>query len=293
MKASPLDQWSDWLLHRRFGGDPQQMRSVVAQLAPIRDTVLHHAALAEGETLLDVGCGDGLIAFGALDTTTTSQVIFSDISEDILDHAQTLAEQMQLLHRCRFLRAAADDLDALPDAAVDVVTTRSVLIYVAAKQQAFDEFWRVLKPGGRLSIFEPINRMFYPEPAQLYRGYDVTPVQQLAEKVKATYQRIQPPATSPLLDFDERDLLVFAERAGFSAIDLELKVTITPLADDLPWATFLRIAPNPLAPTLEETMQQALTPAEAEQFSGHLRPLVEAKRGIRKSAVAYLWAVKS
>jgi arsenite methyltransferase len=32
------------------------------------------------------------------------------------------------------------DLSALPDATVDVVTTRSVLIYVAAKRQAFAEF---------------------------------------------------------------------------------------------------------------------------------------------------------
>jgi hypothetical protein len=36
--------------------------------------------------------------------------------------------------------ASAEDLSALPDATVDVVTTRSMLIYVAAKRQAFAEF---------------------------------------------------------------------------------------------------------------------------------------------------------
>ena len=40
----------------------------------------------------------------------------------------------------------------------DAVTVRSVLIYVAAKAASFREFARVLRPGGRLSIFEPINR---------------------------------------------------------------------------------------------------------------------------------------
>lgn len=33
-----------------------------------------------------------------------------------------------------------------------------MLIYVEDKQRAFDEFFRVLRPGGRLSIYEPINR---------------------------------------------------------------------------------------------------------------------------------------
>jgi cyclopropane fatty-acyl-phospholipid synthase-like methyltransferase len=36
-------------------------------LYPIRDQVLGHASLHDDETLLDVGCGDGLIAFGALE----------------------------------------------------------------------------------------------------------------------------------------------------------------------------------------------------------------------------------
>jgi SAM-dependent methyltransferase len=40
------------------------------------------------------------------------------------------------------------------------VTTRSVLIYVQHKDAAFREFHRVLRPGGRVSIFEPINNYF-------------------------------------------------------------------------------------------------------------------------------------
>jgi hypothetical protein len=39
-------------------------------------------------------------------------------------------------------------------------------------------------------------------------------------------------------------------------------------------------------------MEQALTPAEAERFTGHLRPLVEAGQGVRRSALSYLWATK-
>src|SRR5438132_13751199 len=107
---------------------------MLKELSAYRYRILEHAAITEGEILLDVGCGDGLIAFGALDRVgEEGLVIFSDISQDLLDHCRSLAEQMQALDRCRFVRAPADDLAALAPGSVDVVTTRSVLIYVQAK----------------------------------------------------------------------------------------------------------------------------------------------------------------
>ncbi len=56
-------------------------------LYPVRDKILDHANMGEGNVLLDVGCGDGLIAFGALEKVKTSRVIFSDISQDLLNQA--------------------------------------------------------------------------------------------------------------------------------------------------------------------------------------------------------------
>ena len=292
MANSNQDMWSRWLLHRRFGGDQSAMQEALTKyLYPWRDKVLDHAGLGEAEALLDVGCGDGLIAFGALEKVRTSRVIFSDISRDLLNHSKTLAGQMNLLERCQFLNASADNLSSIPDATIDVVTTRSVLIYVSAKQHSFNEFHRVLKPGGRLSIFEPINRFAFPEPPGCFLGYDVKPILEIAEKVEALYQSIQPTDTDPMTDFDERDLVRFAEQAGFKEIHLELQIEIKP-PEHGDWQRLKQIAGNPKIPTLEEAMHQVLSPEEREMFINHLRPLVEAKQGVRRSAVAYLWAVK-
>jgi len=61
------DRWHRWLLDRRFGGDAAfRERELTGFLYPIRDTVLDNARLRPGDTLLDVGTGDGMIAFGAL-----------------------------------------------------------------------------------------------------------------------------------------------------------------------------------------------------------------------------------
>jgi arsenite methyltransferase len=289
---SNQDIWSRWLLHRRFGGDQSAMQEALTKyLYPVRDKVLSQTNLGQGEILLDVGCGDGLIAFGALEKVATSRVIFSDISQDLLDHVQSLARKMNLLERCQFLNASADNLSSVADETIDVVTTRSVLIYVTAKQQAFHEFLRVLKPSGRLSIFEPINRFAFPEPPGRFLGYDVEPILEIAKKVEALYQSIQPPDTDPMTDFDERDLVRFAEQAGFKEIHLELQINITPIKNG-DWEGLIRMAANPKIPTMEEAMDQVLTSEERETFVNYLGPLVEAGQGVHRSAVAYLWAVK-
>jgi arsenite methyltransferase len=154
----PLDEWAAWLLHRRDGDDPEQRQKGLELLLPLRKRVLDNARIVPGEIVLDVGAGDGLIAFGALDRVgVEGRVIVSDVSDDLLSHTRSLATELGVEGRMSFVRAAAEDLSAIADASVDVVTTRSVLIYVDDKAAAFRAFHRVLKAGGRGWIMEPIN----------------------------------------------------------------------------------------------------------------------------------------
>lgn len=215
-KSEPVpDPWAQWVLNQSEHRDPEAYQDF--QRSFLEKRAQRQTRIAEGEVVLDVGTGAGRIAFGALPLVgEKGQVIFADISEALLDHCQSQAQQMGVLDRCQFLRASADDLSELDDASVDLVTLRSVLIYVAAKQQAFREFYRVLKPGGRLFMDEPINRFGWPQPDHLLWGYDVTPIQEMARRVRAVYHCVQPPDTDPMFDFDERDLMRFAEEAGFT-----------------------------------------------------------------------------
>jgi ubiquinone/menaquinone biosynthesis C-methylase UbiE len=289
-----LDRWAAWILERRFGGNAEQAERALRELGQVRERVLEGAAIQEGDVVLDVGAGDGLIAFGALPLVGESgKVIFSDVSQDLLDVSRGLASELEG-NRCEFVLARAEDLAQVGDESVDVVTTRSVVIYVKEKQRAFDEFHRVLKPGGRLSIFEPVNSFSAPEPEGRFCGFDVGPVADLAEKVKSAEQRLADDAT--LVDFDERDLITFAERAGFRSVELIYEARVEHDARprwlaDVGWDTFLRMAPNPLAPTFGELVDRALTPEEAERFIGHLKPLYEEGRGTSRNAVAYLRAI--
>jgi hypothetical protein len=122
-------------------------------------------------------------------------------------------------------------------------------------------------------------------------GYDLSPVADLARKVRDVFERFQPPETDPMFDFDERDLLKHAERAGFFPLRLELECRIEePQFRD--WSMLVETPMNPRIPSLSEVMDEALTEGERTRFEQHLRPLVENGRCIARAAHVFMTGVK-
>ena len=288
------DKWAEWVLARRDADDAEQKRRALEFLGPIRDRVLEHARIRPGEVVLDVGAGDGLIAFGVMPLVEESgRVVFCDVSQDLLDHCRNAAKELGVAERVEFVRAAAEDLSPIADGSVDVVTTRSVLIFVQQKDAAFREFHRVLRPSGRVSIFEPINN-YFPDDMDDFSGFDAQPVRDLVEKIWVSEGRdASNHPKDPMMNFNERDLLRHAEAAGFAEVHVELVIDVEPGTWVEDWDRLLGTSPNPNARTTAEAIAAALTREEAERFEAHLRPLVDAGRGLMRSAFAYLWAVKS
>jgi ubiquinone/menaquinone biosynthesis C-methylase UbiE len=282
------DRWSRWLLGGRDAGDAQQRAASLEYLAPIRDRVLAGAEPLAGADVIDVGAGDGLIALGALDHVgRDGTVTFCDVSPALVEHCRGLAGDDP---RARFAVAAAEDLGAIPDGSVDVVTTRSVLIYVTDKARAFAEFHRVLRPGGRVSLFEPINALMQDRPGR-FLGYEAEP--DLAARVRAAFGEDETAKTA-MMGFDDRDLARLAEEAGFAHVHVECRIDLEPGTVDQPvsFEALIDGSPNPNARTVREAIDAVLTPPERERFLAELRESYDAGRRMRRHAEAYLVARK-
>jgi len=138
------DKWSDWLLKRRHGCDPNYEAVVRGMVRRIRDRVLDGADLCGGKVLVDVGTGDGLIAFGAFERAGSSlTAVLTDVSATLLKRVEESAVERGLRDHCTFLQTSAERLDGIADASADVLTSRSVLVYVTDKAAATRQFHRV------------------------------------------------------------------------------------------------------------------------------------------------------
>lgn len=119
------------------------------------------------ETLLDLCCGTGEIAFSYLKSLRQQgvkpcDVTLIDFSEGMLEEARKKAVRHNLDGpHMRFVVADAQLLP-LPNESVDTVVIAYGIRNVAEPARCLDEVYRVLRPGGQLGILEltrPTNRL--------------------------------------------------------------------------------------------------------------------------------------
>ena len=196
------------------------------------------------------------------------------------------------------MNARQRSLAGIADASADVVATRAVLAYVADKKAALAECFRILKPGGRLSIAEPIlqDEAFYAR-ALRRRVEDTShPVDRfltLLHRWKAAqFQDTEEAcAQSPIANYSERDLLNMVRGAGFAEIHLQLHIDVMPSLITT-WDVFLGSSPHPWAPSLKHILVERFTPDERQLFEQMVRPTVESGNNATTECSVYLQAQK-
>lgn len=134
-------------------------------------TVFAH--MKEGNTVIDLGSGAGNDAFVARSVVGSSgKVIGVDMTEKMIALARINAEKLRYSN----VEFRLGDIENMPVAGevADVVVSNCVLNLVPNKRKAFEETYRILKPGGHFSVSDIVLQGELPdhlkEAAEMYAG---------------------------------------------------------------------------------------------------------------------------
>jgi ubiquinone/menaquinone biosynthesis C-methylase UbiE len=131
------------------------------------------ANLCVGETVIDLGCGAGIDVFlAAKKVGESGQVIGVDLAEGLLNKAR----EAGLKTGIGAVSFVGSDIEALPFACsqVDVAISNCAINLADDKVRVFQEMFRILRNGGRLSAFDivtdaPLPRSLRNKPAEWVR----------------------------------------------------------------------------------------------------------------------------
>jgi SAM-dependent methyltransferase len=111
--------------------------------------------LSAADHVLDVGCGSGGPAL-FLAREIGCRVTGIDVDEAGLRSAETLTRQFGLTEKVTFQKADVAQRLPFPDNQFDALVSMDALCHFPERNRLFAEWRRILRPGGRLLVTDPV-----------------------------------------------------------------------------------------------------------------------------------------
>lgn len=148
--SAELDKFGD-LAHRWW--DPNSEFKPLHDINPLRLAWIHRHGNLAGKTVLDVGCGGGLLSEGM--AAAQAQVTGIDLSEKVLNVARL--HLLESGHKVDYRQISVEALAAERPASFDIVTCMEMLEHVPDPASVVRACATLIKPGGQV-FFSTLNR---------------------------------------------------------------------------------------------------------------------------------------
>jgi len=176
---------------------------------------------------LEVGAGTGYFSLNLMRSGAIAELTCTDISAGMVEALNANAERLEL-DNVRAIRADGESLP-FPDSSFDLVLGHAVLHHLPDLDQAFAEFRRVLRPGGRI-VFAGEPSRIGDRIARLPKRAAVTlsPLWRAAVRAAPAAAASAAPGTQEQADYElEREVDIHA----FAPADLQRLATLAGFSD--------------------------------------------------------------
>ena len=178
-----------------------------------KNTMMDWLAPRAGQKLLDVAGGTGDISFKFLKRAGSGHATVLDITESMLVEGRKRAEAESMTNSLDWI---VGDAMALPfeDNTFDVYTISFGIRNVTRPQEALNEAFRVLRPGGRLMVLE-FSRLPNPMMQAAYDAYSFNVIPQMGQLIAGDRDSYQYLIESIRKFPDQETFLEMVKAAGF------------------------------------------------------------------------------
>jgi demethylmenaquinone methyltransferase/2-methoxy-6-polyprenyl-1,4-benzoquinol methylase len=178
-----------------------------------KEAMMDWLAPRAGQKLLDVAGGTGDVSFKFLDRAGSGHATVCDITESMLLAGKTRAEAAAMSESLDWVVGDAMALP-FPDNTFDVYTISFGIRNVTRPQEALNEAYRVLRPGGRLMVLE-FSQLPNPMMQAAYDAYSFNVIPQMGKMITGDRDSYQYLVESIRKFPDQDTFLEMVKTAGF------------------------------------------------------------------------------